>query len=73
MGALKVGLHASLTLALDGGEWLASHPDCFTPRARAPSTNWIGGWEGAQSQSECGGNKKKNLPLPEIEHHSSSL
>jgi len=24
-----------LTLALDGGEWSASHPSCFTPRERA--------------------------------------
>jgi hypothetical protein len=33
-----------LTLALDGGEWSASCPDCFTPRERASGTHWIGGW-----------------------------
>jgi len=30
-----------LTLALDGGEWSASHP-----RERAPGMYWIGGWVG---------------------------
>jgi hypothetical protein len=29
----------SLTLALDGGEWSASHPGCLTPRDRAPGTH----------------------------------
>jgi hypothetical protein len=32
----------SLTPALDGGEWSASRPSRFTPRERAPGTNWIG-------------------------------
>jgi hypothetical protein len=31
----------SLTLALDGGEWSASHPCHFTPRERAPGTQII--------------------------------
>jgi len=26
---------------LDGGEWSASRPGRFTPRGRAPVTNWI--------------------------------
>jgi hypothetical protein len=34
----------SLTSALDGGEWSASHPDRFTPRERASGIHWIGGW-----------------------------
>jgi len=34
-----------LTSALDGGEWSASRPGCFTPRERAPGTPWIGGWQ----------------------------
>jgi hypothetical protein len=33
-----------ITLALDGGEWLASRPGRFTPRKRALGTHWIGGW-----------------------------
>jgi hypothetical protein len=36
----------SLTSALDGGEWSASHPGRFTPRERAPGTHWIGGCVG---------------------------
>jgi hypothetical protein len=34
----------SLTSALDGGEWSASHPDRFTLKERSPGTHWIGGW-----------------------------
>jgi hypothetical protein len=37
----------SLTSALDGGEWPASHPGRFTPVERDPGTHWIGGWVGA--------------------------
>jgi hypothetical protein len=33
-----------LTSALDDGEWSASRLGHFTPRERAPSTDWIGGW-----------------------------
>jgi hypothetical protein len=33
-----------LTLALDGGEWSASHSSHFTPRERVPGIHWIGGW-----------------------------
>jgi hypothetical protein len=39
----------SLTSALDGGEWSASHPGRFTPRERAPGTHWIGGWVGPRT------------------------
>jgi hypothetical protein len=39
----------SLTLSLDGGEWSASHPGCFTPRERAPRTHWIEGWVGPRA------------------------
>jgi hypothetical protein len=30
-GGMKVNLYAFLTLALDGGEWLASRPSLFYP------------------------------------------
>jgi len=33
----------SLTLALDGAEWSASHPGHFMLRERAPGTHWMGG------------------------------
>jgi hypothetical protein len=35
--------------ALVGGEWSASRPGRFTPGERAPSTYWIGGWEGPRA------------------------
>jgi len=31
---MGVQLHAFLISALDGSEWSASHPDCFTPDER---------------------------------------
>jgi hypothetical protein len=39
----------SLTSALDGGELSASRPGQFTPRERASSTHWIGGWVGPRA------------------------
>jgi hypothetical protein len=42
----------SLTLALDGGEWSASHPSHFTPRERAPGTHCIGGLVGPRTIGE---------------------
>jgi hypothetical protein len=33
-----------LTLALDGGEWSASHHGRFTPKERTLGTLWVGGW-----------------------------
>jgi hypothetical protein len=39
----------SLTSALDGSEWSASHPGHFTPRERAPGTHWLGGWVGPRA------------------------
>jgi hypothetical protein len=37
-----------LTLALDGGEWLASRPGRFNPGEIASGPNWIGGWVGPE-------------------------
>jgi len=37
------GVNAFLTSALDGCEWSASRSGRFTPRERAPGTNWIAG------------------------------
>jgi hypothetical protein len=34
-------LHILLTSALDGGEWSASHPDCFTPPGKKPNTTLL--------------------------------
>jgi hypothetical protein len=52
----------SLTLPLDGGEWSASCPSCFTPRERVPGTHWIGAWVGPRAILE-----KNFWPLPGIE------
>jgi hypothetical protein len=43
---MEVKLGAFLTLALDGGEWSASHPGRFTPREIIPFSLRIGGWKG---------------------------
>jgi hypothetical protein len=63
----------SLTSALDGCEWSASLPGRFTPRGRAPSTHWIGGWGGPQSRSGHGVEEKNSQPLPRIEPRSPDL
>jgi len=41
---VEIELLAFLTLALDGGEWSTSCPDCFIPRETTPNTHWIEGW-----------------------------
>jgi hypothetical protein len=38
-----------LTSALDGDEWSASRPGCYTPGEVAPNTHWIGGWVGPRA------------------------
>jgi len=46
-------------LAVDGGEWSASHPGCFYPWGRAshyPLDRRLGGY---QSHSGCGGEENK--------------
>jgi hypothetical protein len=52
----------SLTLALDGSEWSASCPACFTPRKRAPVTHWIGGWVGPKAILDTV--VKRKIPSP---------
>jgi hypothetical protein len=46
---VDVFIHVFLTSALVGGEWSASRPCRFTPRVKAPSTHWIGGWVGPRA------------------------
>jgi hypothetical protein len=41
---VDVWIHIFLPSALSGGEWSVSRPGRFTPRERAPGTNWIWGW-----------------------------
>jgi hypothetical protein len=55
----------SLISALDGGEWSASRPNHFTPRERAPSTHWIGGWVGPRDVLDAV--VKRKIPSPRRE------
>jgi hypothetical protein len=48
-GGVEIYLHVFLTSALDGGEWSASRPGCFTPREKARDTHCIGGWVGPRA------------------------
>jgi len=59
MGGVEVWLLVFLTLALDAGEWSASHPSHFTAGERAPCTHWRGGFMDPKSGS-CG----KESPWP---------
>jgi hypothetical protein len=58
----------SLTSALDGGEWSASRPGRFTPRERAPGTNWTGGWVGPRAVLDAV--VKRKIPSPRRESNS---
>jgi hypothetical protein len=55
----------SLTSALDGGEWSASHPGRFTPKETAPDTHWIGGWVGPRTVLDAV--VKRKIPSPRQE------
>jgi hypothetical protein len=68
MGEWKYSSTHSLTLALDGGEWSASCPSCFTPRERAPGIHCIGGWVCPRAVLvKSGGEEKNSQPLLGIE------
>jgi hypothetical protein len=56
-GGVVVWIHNSLTSALGGREWSASHPCLFTP-----GTHWVGGWVGPRA-----GLDGKYLTLPGLE------
>jgi hypothetical protein len=56
-----------LTSALDGNEWLASRPDCFTP-----GTHWRWGWVGPRAGLDFMV-KIKILPCWGIEPHVLSV
>jgi hypothetical protein len=51
-----------LTSALDGGEWSASRPGCFTPTERAPGTHWIRDLGEPQRRSERGSEENNSQP-----------
>jgi hypothetical protein len=62
---VEIQLHALLISALDGGEWSASRPGCFTPRERALGTHWIGGWVGPGAVLDPV--VKRKIPSPRLE------
>jgi hypothetical protein len=51
-----------LKSALDGGERSVSHPGRFTPKERAPSSHWLGGWVGLRAGLDAV--VKRNFPSP---------
>jgi hypothetical protein len=55
MGRMEVQPNTYLTLAIDEGEWSASHTGSFTPREKSPGTQWIGCWAGPRANSRWGG------------------
>jgi hypothetical protein len=64
-GGVEVQLRALLISPADGCEWSLSLPGRFTPGERAPSTDWLGGWVGPQSQPERGGIEKESHYCPD--------
>jgi hypothetical protein len=65
-GEEDVEIHIFLVSAIVGGEWSASRPVRFTPRERAPGTDWIGGWVGPRAGLDEMG-RRKMLHLPRLE------
>jgi hypothetical protein len=53
-------------LALDGSEWSASHPCCFTPGERTPIIiiHWIGCWVGPITSLDVEVKKKNPFTAP---------
>jgi hypothetical protein len=71
-GGVDVQMHVFLTSALVQGEWSASHPSCFTPGERAPSTHWIGGWADPKAGLD-NMEKLKSLTYHELNSHPSVI
>jgi hypothetical protein len=65
-GGVDDEIHVFLTSALVGGEWSASRLSRFTPRKRAPGTNWIGVWVDPRAGLD-GVEKRKFFTLPGLE------
>jgi hypothetical protein len=65
LGEWRYSSTHSLTSALDGGEWSASHSGRFTPREGAPGTHWVGGWVGCRAGLDAV--TKRKIPSPRRE------
>jgi len=64
-GRVEVYLHAFLTSAPDGGEWLASGPGRFTPRGRATGTHCVRCWVGPRADLDAVVSREISLPCLE--------
>jgi hypothetical protein len=62
LGEWRYSSTHSMTSALDGGEWSASHPGRFTPRERAPGIHCIGGWVDLRAVLHVV--VKRKIPIP---------
>jgi hypothetical protein len=69
IGGEEIWLHAFKTSALDGDEWSASSPGCFTPREKIPGTHWIGNWVGPRAVLDA--MVKRKIPSPRRESPGS--
>jgi hypothetical protein len=49
---MEVKFQAFLMSALGESEWPASHPACFTPMVRGPSTDWVKGEVGPRTDMD---------------------
>jgi len=58
---VEVELHTFLPLALEVGEWSASHPGYSW--GRSPCTHWTGGWVGCRADLNVAAKKKSLLCL----------
>jgi hypothetical protein len=64
-GGVEVWLHAFITLALDGKEWLASRRCRLTPGETAAHILWIGGWVDFEASMEAMVKRKNTCPFRE--------
>jgi hypothetical protein len=67
-GKVEVQLHSFLTLAVDGGEWPASHFGHF-----AAGVHWIRGWVGARVGLDVSEKRDISCPYQDSNPGSSSL
>ena len=66
-------LPSFLPSALDGGEWTASHPSCFTSTKTSAVTHWIGGWLDPRTGPDVLEDRKIFCLCWEVNHNSSVI
>jgi hypothetical protein len=55
---VEVYVHASLTSAIDGGEWSASRLGCFNPGENLPVIYWIVDWVNSKASHDAAEKRK---------------